>query len=259
MNTSLLLQLAYDYIQAHPTPWLGKINFHGQHFWIKQRPFSKKTTWHRLQNLIARSLSCPVLTATATSGGPQSLYDEAARLHLFAQHGIPAPRVLACTQLFILTEDVGLPLHHHLRAAGAPIAKQALLQQAILALNRLHQAGLCHARPSFSDMTYRDDTIFFIDLEEDPLSVMTLPEAQARDVWLFFNNAAAYSQKDPAHLQCLFADYQSGISAETLRALQKIVKLLKPLRQLSPLVQPLLGKDAQRAILANQALERALL
>lgn len=258
-NSAPLIVEVQQYIQAHPNRLIGSLVYNGQLIWIKRRPFSKKTIWHKLQHYVARGLRLPILSPTVTHGGAGSLSEEAERLNLFAIKNIPVPKVLAVTEQFIVTENVGYQLHRYLKELADPREIQQLLQSAAQALNQLHLAGLCHARPSLRDMTISKGDIFFIDLEENPLSVMSLFQAQARDIWLFLNSAARFCSNDPSLLAHLFATCKQDLPKDTLLALQKLVNVIKPLRFLAEhICKPVLGRDGLRAITANKVLEQTL-
>lgn len=261
LQTSIsLIQQAENFILSHPQKLIGKFEWEGRLVWIKRRPFSKKNRWHQLQGILARLVLLPTLAPTVTAGGSESLRFEAERLQSFALKNIPVPNVLAVTETFMLTEDVGLQLQEHLYKLSNPKEVHHLLSNAIATVCQMHQAGLCHARPSLRDMTIKNGLISVIDLEEDPLQVMRLPQAQARDVWLFLNSAARFcDDNDLTLLIDLFHTYETTISQDTLQELKKIVKRLKPIRRLlDTSLKSKLGRDVCCAIKANKALESCL-
>lgn len=235
-------------------PLIERIDYQGQPAWLKRRPHSKRTIWHRLQAFMARALRLPILAATATEGGPKSLMDEANRLKELERKNIPVPQVLAINDDCLITQDVGQQLLCYLHEVDQP-EKINLLNKAMNTLIALHQAGLCHGRPSLKDMTILADVIYLIDLEENPLNVMTLAEAQARDIWLFLNSAARFCRQDNQLLNDLFELYEVSIAPQTLERLRHLVVTLKPIRILASRIKPLLGRDGLHAIKANKTLE----
>ena len=68
----------------------------------------------------------------------------------------------------------------------------------------VHAAGLSHGRPFLRGMTVdADDTLHFLDLEEDPTARMSLEDAQARDVWWLLSSCTEFCEepfKDLNHL-----------------------------------------------------------
>lgn len=255
-----LIQHAEDFILKNPNKLIGQFEWGGQLIWIKRRPFSKKRHWHKLQGVLAKITRLPTFAPTASAGGPESLNYESIRLQNFSLKNIPVPKVLATTEHFILTEDVGFQLQDYLHKLSDEHKIHLLLTQAMLTISQMHQAGLCHARPSLRDMTFKNGVIYLIDLEEDPLHVMQLSQAQARDTWLFLNSAARFCKDDVSLLKDLFHTYKTGISQDTLQELTRMVKQLKPIRRLldTPL-QFKLGRDVRCAIKANKALEDCLI
>lgn len=252
-------QLANEFIQKNPNDYIGKLEYQDQTIWIKRRPFSKRTIWNKIQYVLVKLVLLPPLFyPTTTKGGPASLHAEAMRLKQFSARQIAVPKVIAVTDDFLLTQDVGIQLHQYLCSVKTEDEKFNTLLLAIQALNQLHRAELCHARPSFGDMTWQNGTIFFIDLEEDPLNIMSLAEAQARDVWLFFNNAVRYYPKQDPRLVKLFQAYTPGIHQETLNALHFIVSKMKLFHWIETIFKSRLGRDVTCALVANQTLEYAL-
>lgn len=257
--TESLIEYAQNHIEKHPHILIQKLEWEGETVWLKRRPFSKKTHWHRAQGFLAQWVKLPTFAPTATAGGPESLFHEANRFQQFRENNIPVPKVMAVNSCFLITEDVGIQLQHHLQTLTPFNESKQLLNKAVLTIQKMHQANLCHGRPSLRDMTFKNEAISFIDLEENPLLVMSLPQAQARDIWLFLNSAARFCKNDPMLLMDLFSTYQSNICDVTLHELKKMVRQLKPIRRLldGPLVTKL-GRDVQCAVSANKALEHFL-
>lgn len=255
-----IIALASEYILTHPDVLVGQINDNEHRYWLKRRPFSKKTIWHALQGIVSQALRLPSLYPTVTAGGASSLHYEAERLRQFAEKNIPVPWVVSITDTVLITEDVGCQLNQHLQTVQDSKQIHLILKQAAQSIQKMHQAGLCHGRPSLNDMTIKHGLISFIDLEENPLVVMSLAQAQARDIWLFLNSATRYCpNNDPQLLSDLFETYKQHASEETLHALKQMVNQLKPLRiVLEHTLTKLIGRDARRAIQANKSLENAL-
>lgn len=251
-----ILRLADDYFKQNPKQYIARINYEGKPIWAKRRPNSKKMFVHKLQYLLTL-LPIPIFYPTTTQGGAESLKQEAERLKLFAAKGIAVPLLLAENASFIVTSDVGQELDAYLGQLTDPKEKRRLLEKAAQALLVLHQAGLCHGRPALHDMTYHNDQIFFIDLEEAPLTVMSLAQAQARDVWLFLLHASRRCKDEPSLLPAIFEVYARSASLETLFALRKMVSILKPLGFVAEhLFAKVMGRDLRCAIAANKAIEQ---
>lgn len=247
------------HLSLHPQELVSRCEFGKQILWIKQRPVSKKTHWHRLQSALTRFIAIPIFYPTVSLGGAESLAQEAARLRLFAAKGIAVPRLVGVTADFIITEDAGTQLAEHLHNLPDGQQKEELLYKATLALCQLHQAGLCHGRPYLRDLTHQSGRILFLDLEEDPLAVMELAQAQARDFWLFSNSLLRHFPTDTSLFFKLYSAYTKEAPSNALAALEKMVFLLKPLLMIANAVVPsFIGKDLRNATHANKILEKAL-
>ncbi len=253
-STRSLIAVADNLLKDNTERYSFQFSYQGQQYWLKRRPLNKKKIWHSLQTFAAKVLGSAVLTATVVDKN-NSLKEEAKRLHYFTQQQIAVPTVIHATDSYLITTDAGQTLHSVL--AYAPLdTKKKLLAQAIDALSEIHSKKLCHGRPSSRDMLIGAGALFFIDLEENPLTVMSLAEAQARDLWLFLNNASRYYPENPELLSELFLRYQSAADPETLDALKKMVRILAPFRRLiERYFSTWIGRDVRCAIAANRCLE----
>ncbi|WP_298626565.1 hypothetical protein [uncultured Legionella sp.] len=254
-----LYDLVKKYIADNPQISVGKIIHDDQEVWIKRRFASKENIWHKLLHYLTFIIPFPVIYPTVVSDVTDSLLQEAMRLTLLADNNIPVPTVLIANNEFLATTDVGETLQRHLESIDEPGKRAYLLQQAAIALGKLHQANLCHGRPSLRDMTYNNEQIYFIDLEEDPLSVMSAAQAQARDVWLLFFSVARQCRDNPFLLNDLFSSYLHYAKPETLGSIKKMVLFLKPIRVfVEYCLFAIPSKDLHSAVIANKTLEQNL-
>lgn len=245
-------------ITDHPHDFINHIIIEDETIWIKRRPLSKKTVWHRLLSLVTYLIPVPIFYPTVVSDSGSGLLEEASRLRLFAKKGIAVPEIVASTSNYLATKNAGFTLQKYLEQANSTEDKLRLLKMAFDALIQLHLAQLCHGRPFLRDMTLHDNNVFLLDLEENPLAVMSLEQAQARDIWLFLNNAARYCL-DKNVLTSLFNSNQASISTATLASLKQMVFILKPCRFfIEHALFFIKSKDVRCAIQANKALEQCL-
>lgn len=248
---------AEAFLQQHPDALIGQFSCQNKQFWLKRRPFSKKNLWHTLQHIVSKIAQLPLFYPTVSQGGAESLHFEAARLRLFQAQGIAVPAVFAVTDVLLITEDTGQQLHAFLGKPENRDSVEKYLKKAADCLIAVHKSGLYHGRPSLKDMTLKDEILYFIDLEEDCLQQMTLEEAQARDIWLFFNSAANHASE--AFLALLFTQFQEHIPASVAKKLDKTVQIFKPLRKVASVLQGARwGRDVRNALKANKIMEGAL-
>jgi tRNA A-37 threonylcarbamoyl transferase component Bud32 len=247
-----------QHVSLYPHDRILKLEHEGRLIWIKQYNESKVRTWHRIQRALTSLIPIGIFKTTVSDFN--SLTGEAIRLRKFREKNIPVPEVIYARPGLCAVYDVGGGFRDHLRQTDNPNERLSLLKQATLTLSMLHKAGLCHGRPLLKDMTWHNGVIHFIDLEEDPLQVMSLPQAQARDLWLFLNGCVPFASDGEDDLIQLYAIYAKHASPETTRELTRMVRWLKPIRIMAQYVlMPFFGKDVRYAVIANRALERILL
>lgn len=151
-----------------------------------QRP--QRSGWrYRLLNGLARVAGLPLLRAAPAHGGAQAQQIEVRRLRELAAAGVPVPQVLHVEADFFVQRYVG----DH--------ALDTLLRQPQAALwwpRGLQALVALHARDQYLSQAFArnfiacGENLAMIDFEDDPLEVMSLQQAQARD-WLAYLHSAA--------------------------------------------------------------------
>ena len=136
---------------------------------------------------IARGLDIDALRPPPHPGGGEAKRIEARRIAELDAQGVRVPRVLGEGASTLLLSDLGTTLAARLREADGDAARiDALTAQAIDAVAQAHARGAYFGQLVPRNITLDDaGCVGFIDFEEDPLEVMSLPQAQARD-WLLF-------------------------------------------------------------------------
>lgn len=136
---------------------------------------------------IARGLDIEALRPPPHPGGGEAKQIEARRIAELEAQGVHVPRVLGEGASTLLLSNLGDTFAARLRAAGGDAAQiDALTSTVIDAIADAHARGAYFGQPLPRNITLDDSgRVGFIDFEEDPLDVMSLPQAQARD-WLMF-------------------------------------------------------------------------
>jgi hypothetical protein len=159
-----------------------------------QRP-QRHPALYRLLNAAARLTGAPFLKAAPMHGGARAQQVEVARLRALHEASARVPRVLHVADDHFVMQWLGDEHLGTLLQTGHPHAV-ALWREAGDALVRLHARGQYlsqgFARNLIVDTASQPPKLAgAIDFEDDPLEVMTLPEAQARD-WLAFLQSTAW-------------------------------------------------------------------
>nr|WP_253254129.1 serine/threonine protein phosphatase [Xanthomonas arboricola] len=117
---------------------------------------------------------------------------EARRLGELQAQAVNVPRVVGCGQAALVLSDNGRSFASCLREADA---RDRLIALAVAAIADAHRAGAYFGQPPPRNMRFDGQAVGFIDFEEDPLEVMDLAQAQARD-WLVFGYGVVKDYRD---------------------------------------------------------------
>lgn len=160
-----------------------------------QRPARAGTLYGAL-NAAARLIGAPLLQAVPMHGGAKAQQTEVARLQALHGAGAPVPRVLHVGPDHVVMQWLGAEHLGTLLQGGHPHAVR-LWREAGDALLRLHGRGQYlsqgFARNLIVDTAANPPVLAgAIDFEDDPLDVMSLPEAQVRD-WLAYLQSTVWT------------------------------------------------------------------
>jgi len=162
-----------------------------------------------------------------------AIRQEAKRLESFGAASLPVPKVLALTEGSVVLSDTGKQLRGVLSGMTDAQLKFAMLERAMRGLVAVHAAGFSHGRPFLKDMTVGvDDTLHFLDLEEDPTARMSLADAQARDVWLLLSSCTEFCEEPFQDLNHLLNIYFSECQGDISVNLSALGKALRPYRRI---------------------------
>ncbi|HMN20777.1 MAG TPA: hypothetical protein PKA16_05235 [Ottowia sp.] len=164
-----------------------------------QRPL-RSPTRHRVLNAIARLVGAPFLGAVPVHGGAQAQAVEIRRLQALHDAGLPVPRVLHVAHDHFIMTWLGSSHLAQLLAGRHPLAFE-LWREGGQALVRVHAAGQylsqCFGRNLIIDDRAEPPRFAgMIDFEDDPLEVMSLPEAQVRD-WMIYLQSTLWDLQVP--------------------------------------------------------------
>ena len=191
----------------------------GRWAWVK-RAGARHGPWgYRVLALLTRVFRLDVLSPVPNPGGTAAVRNESQRLRALADRGLCVPRVLAECERGLLIEDIGNPerpgrsLGDELGDAW-PQGSDRLLPpwaDGLRAIAAVHAADACLSKAFARNLVRTPDgRIGFIDFEDDPLAVLPLAQAQARD-WLSYLHSTA------------LAVHESGSTEAAVDVLRKIL------------------------------------
>ena len=184
----------------------------GQRAWLKQYGKGSRAFALGLLNFIARRLQLDALRPPPHRGGDAARETEARRLGELHAQGVNVPEVIGSGHAALVIGDNGGSFNTCLREAD-DAGRDRLVAAAMRALAEAHGRGAYFGQPVPRNLTWDGQNVGFIDFEEDPLEVMDLAEAQARDWLMFGYGVAKYYADRPQHLQAMMAEAMDGVQA----------------------------------------------
>lgn len=231
---------------------VSKIQYGNQTAWRKQYADQGRRKRMAVLRWIARRLGANALLAPVPLSPKDACATELAMLIRLKDLGMLVPDVLEAGETHLVLSDVGVLFSAECRRVKGLEQRSALLQQGFEALNELHRRGGYLSQAVARNLTLLDGRIGFIDLEEDPLKVMPLHAAQARDIILYVHSTARFMSDAPQEYSRLFESCLSGLSPEIKVEIAKVVPILK---WLEPFTR-ILSKRARMAGMAWRQLIR---
>jgi len=205
----------------------------GRRIWEKQYPervaLPRRIGLHALERISAWTGLGP-LRPPPHHAGAQALATESRRLQELHGQGIRVPELIDETHDALRLGDIGPTLAARLRAAdGDPEKTDALTLAAIRAILDGHRRGAYFGQALPRNLTLDEQGVGFLDFEEDPLEVMTLEQAQARDWMLFTFGMAKFYDRRPRALERLlsqaFRDESAAVNREAHRVGERLRRL----------------------------------
>jgi tRNA A-37 threonylcarbamoyl transferase component Bud32 len=164
----------------------------------RQRP--ARGAWRaRAVNLLARAFGLRLLQAVPAHGGAAGQAIEVARLRSLAAAGVRVPAVLHVDPGFIVIAHLeGTSLVERIERGS--IEGFDAWQHGLSALVDLHGRGGYLSHAFARNFIATDAGLAMIDFEDDPLEVLALDEAQARDWLAYLHSSVWLLQRDAAEI-----------------------------------------------------------
>lgn len=202
---------------------------------------------------VARGLGADPLLAPVPLTPEAACRTEQSMIARLAAAGARVPAVIEAGERHLLLSDLGPTLSLACRHEPFAAARAARVRQGFEAILRVHRAGAWLSQAFARNMTTGEQGIGFIDLEEDPGTIMSPDAAQARDLLFYaYSTARFLTDQRGAHASML-ADALDA-SPAAVRAGVAVVA-----RRLGWLAPPaaLLGTRAAAAATALRSLRQA--
>ena len=198
---------------------LQKIEIDGRQAWLKAyEDDSRRLSLAALRRL-ALALDMPALLPPPRYTGADAQQVEARRLQELRELQVRVPKVLGEGESALLLSHLGDTLAARLRDAGDDTGRiDTLAAETVDAIAAAHRRGAYFGQPLPRNIIHsRSRGVGFIDFEEDPLEVMSLEQAQARDWVMFVHGVSRYYLGRGDTLHAMLDDALRGADGEVRR------------------------------------------
>lgn len=232
-------------------PRVERIDLDGRAAWRKRYGAPGRHKRLAVLRWVAHRLGADPLIAPLPLPADAACRTEQAMIGRLRRLGVHAPEILAAADAEIVLSDLGPTLSERCRAEPDPARRERLLAAGFAAIGDLHARG-GYLSQAFARNLALDEAgrVGFIDLEEDPATVMPLAAAQARDVLLYVHSTARFLADAPERYAALLRRH---IATEPVEVRAEVARVAQRLRWLAPLA----GLGGARGRALGQAL-RAL-
>ncbi len=141
---------------------------------------------YALLSALAFVLKLPMIKAAPAPGGVDAQSIEVKRLQALRQAGVQVPAVLHTAPQWFAIEYIHAPTLLESLQKDIPMQERlSIWLQGAKALGHVHARGQALSQAFARNCLWYRGQTWFIDFEDDPVSVMPLAQAQARD-WLTY-------------------------------------------------------------------------
>ena len=210
---------------------LHKIEIDGRQAWLKAyEEDSRRLSLAALRRL-ALLLDMPALLPPPRYAGAGAQQVEARRLQELQELQVRVPEVLGEGESMLVLSHLGDTLASRLGDAADDASRiEPLASEAVDAIAAAHRRGAYFGQPLPRNIIYsRSRGVGFIDFEEDPLEVMGLAQAQARDWVMFVHGISRYYVGRGGTLYAMLDGALRGADMEVRRQSARVGRGLRAL------------------------------
>jgi tRNA A-37 threonylcarbamoyl transferase component Bud32 len=216
-------------------------------WWLKKAAPARGIFRYHALNFFSWLMRLPLLKAVPQPGGEAAIANEKKRLTQLAAAGILVPEVVASAADWLLLSDTGTSIIRTLKMqTTSQQRRQQLFTTCLTGIRQLHDQQQYLSQGFIRNLLLLpdNDRIAFIDFEDDPLEVMSLAEAQARDVLLLVNSTARFFIQDQAFFQHSISQFLKGHDPAMISALKTTASRMQWITRIP--FQGLFGHDYQK-------------
>lgn len=198
----------------------------GQPAWLKLSMPQPPAWRYKLLAGMARLLQHAAMQPVRPPGGVAGMRNEARRLAELAAAGLHVPTLLERDDHWLLISDLGHTTLEALIRRADPEAQMEHWQRGADYIRQAHRAGQYLSQAFARNLVWSPEHgLGAIDFEDDPISAMTLAQAQIRD-WLpyFFSTAIFFDDRLPvlcAAIRTVLAQEEAAVRDGVYTALRR--------------------------------------
>lgn len=226
-------------------------------FWLKKAAPPRGYWRYRVLNLFSFLLRLPLLKAVPQPGGNMAIQNGVMRIKTLTSLGVLVPELIVYDDSWLLIKHAGTSIVDVMKHPETSQArKQRIFGACLAAIKNLHLENQYLSQAFIRNMLLHDERtmqVAFIDFEDDPLTVMNLPEAQARDLLLFVNSTARFFIEDVSFFNQSIQQFLRGHDPAMIKALRTTNSRMQWMTRVP--FQKLLGHDYQKLKIGILALK----
>lgn len=173
-----------------------RIDTAGVRAWRKRYEYEPRRWRLALLRVFVDRLGIECLRPPAMLPPDEARATEKAMIARLQGFGCRVPQILAEDADAIVISDLGPTLASACKRESDAAARARLVESGLEALVDLHRRGGWLNQAFARNLTLSDGRIGFIDLDQDPSTVMDQPAAQARDLLLYAYSTVGYFGND---------------------------------------------------------------
>lgn len=222
--------------------------------WRKTYGDDQRLWREALLGWVVRALGIPPLQPVPRPVSAAARSDlEANRIAALAALGVLVPTIVGRGPTHLDLQDLGPTLSILIKKEPLAERRAILLEAGFAALSELHRRGGVLSEAFARNMTRdQDGRIGFIDLETEPLTVMTADQSRARDLIFFVYSTARFVPCNDARYVAGLSQAFAALPVATRTAVTQVVRKLQGLRGPAGIVGRA-GRSLRHALVALHA------
>ncbi len=210
---------------------IERVEMNGRAAWRKRYADEGRHLRLKLFSTIVNWLGAPALLPCVPQTAEQAWRTEQSMIARLAAAKLRVPEILHSEPNCLVLSDMGMTLAGACRNAQGDEDRLSVIAAGFVELLRAHQAGVWLNQGFSRNLTYSDGHVGFIDLDQDPRTVMSLADAQARDLLFYVYSTARFVISSERYTAALAAHLRS--ESETVRRVFEVnARALLRLRKL---------------------------